>query len=439
MEARALGLAPATLDAERRRSALSLLAWAALIALGFAWGELLLGEGRTILLGAPPLAGRFNPGLQPEALVTLTVAAALVFAAPRLAWSLGWRGLLFACFAGAWLWAGAVDLLDGGYWLTVPVLKPDEFLRDVPLVGSPGRLLAHFTEHLGVYVNHVQTHPPGMLLTLWGLDRIGLGGAMPAAILMVSGGAAAMPAALVAAREVAGEERARAAAPYLVLAPAAIWVASSADAFYAGVAGWGVALVVLATGRDGRRSDILALAGGLLLGVALMLSYGLVLMWAIPAAVAVSRRRWRPLAIAALGPAAVLGGFAAAGFWWLDGYGAARDSYYSGVASSRPYAFFLVANLAAFAVALGPAVCSGIARLRDRRTWLLVGGALAAIAIADLSGMSKGEVERIWLPFAPFVMLAACALPTERRSTRIWLSGAALFTAFVEIIVRTAW
>lgn len=371
--------------------------------------------------------------------MTLAVAAVIVVVGPRLATSLGWRGLLFATFAGAWLWAGALDLLDGGYWLTVPVLKPDEFLRDVPLVSSPGSFLAHYTEHLHVYVNHVQTHPPGTLLTLWGLDRIGLGGAMPAALLMVSGGAAAMPAALIAAREVAGEDRARVAAPYLVLAPAAIWIATSADALYAGVVGWGVALIVLATGRAGRRSTLLALGGGLLLGLALMLSYGLVLAWTIPAVVAVARRRIRPLAIAAAGPLVVVAAFAAAGFWWLDGYEAARDSYYGGVAASRPYPFFFFSNLAAFAVALGPAVCVGLARLRDRSAWLLVGGGLTAIAIADLSGMSKGEVERIWLPFAPFVMLAACALPADRGTARAWLAGTALFAAFVEMFVRTAW
>ena len=344
MEARAASLENRAGAGGARRDALALLGWAALIAVACGWGELLNNEGSTILLGAPPLSGRFNPGMQPEALITLAVAAAIVVAAPRLAASLGWRGLLLATFAGAWAWAGALDLLDGGYWLTVPVLKPDEFLRDVPLVGSPGDFLSHFTQHVHIYVNHVQTHPPGTLLTLWGLDRIGLGGAMPAAILMVSGGAAAMPAALVAAREVAGEERARAAAPYLVLAPAAIWIATSADALYAGVVGWGVALIVLATGREGRRSDALALGGGLLLGLALMFSYGLVLAWAIPAVVAIARRRLRPLAIAALGPLAVVAAFAAAGFWWLDGYAAARNSYYGGVASSRPYLFFGVST-----------------------------------------------------------------------------------------------
>jgi hypothetical protein len=40
-------------------------------------------------------------------------------------------------------------------------------------------------------------------------------------------------------------------------------------------------------------------------------------------------------------------------------------------------------------------------RLRDRQLWLLVGAALTAVLLADVSGLSKAEVERIWLPFAP--------------------------------------
>jgi hypothetical protein len=34
----------------------------------------------------------------------------------------------------------------------------------------------------------------------------------------------------------------------------------------------------------------------------------------------------------------------------------------------------------------------------------LVGGALLAMLLANLSAMSKGEVERIWLPFALWVL-----------------------------------
>ena len=45
-----------------------------------------------------------------------------------------------------------------------------------------------------------------------------------------------------------------------------------------GVGAWGVALLVLAAHRSGTRQVALALAGGIVLGVGLFLSYGLALV-----------------------------------------------------------------------------------------------------------------------------------------------------------------
>ena len=63
------------------------------------------------------------------------------------------------------------------------------------------------------------------------------------ATIEIVGGALAVPAVLVAVREVAGEARARAAWPYVAAAPLAIWMATSADALYAGIGAWAVTLV----------------------------------------------------------------------------------------------------------------------------------------------------------------------------------------------------
>ena len=84
----------------------------------------------------------------------------------------------------------------------------------------------------------------------------------------------------------------------------------------------------------------------------------------------------------------------------------------------RPYADFLLISLAAFALAAGPAVAAGLARLRDRGVWLLAGGALVALAAADLSGMSKGETERIWLHLVPWLLVATVALARLARLAR---------------------
>jgi hypothetical protein len=163
----------------------------------------------------------------------------------------------------------------------------------------------------------------------------------------------------------------------------------------------------------------------------------------IPAIVAWQRRRLRPLVVAAIVAAAVGTAFLAAGFSWLDGVHATRARYFAGIGGERPYAAFFVANLACLALVLGPAIAVALARLRDRRVWLLVGAALVAIALADLSGMSKGEVERIWLPFVPWVLLAGGAM-VATRAGRVaaaprWLAVQAATALTLQTLVHTPW
>jgi hypothetical protein len=301
--------------------------------------------------------------------------------------------------------------------------------------------LRTFTDRLPTYNIHTQGHPPGMVVLLWAMDRAGLGGTGPNLALVLAGGAASVAAALTAVRDVAGETAARSGAPFLVIAPAAIWW-SSGDAFFAGVSAWAVALLVLATGRDRHRGRRLALAGGALFGITALLSYGLVLLALIPIVVARARRRSDVLLAAGLAATVVLAVAHAAGFSWLEGLGATRVQYWAGVASRRPYDYFLLGNLAAFALALGPVGAVGLARLRDRRVWLLVGAAVAALILADVSGMSKGEVERIWLPFVPWVLLASVALATRGArdlGARSWLLAQAAVAIGVQVAVRSPW
>lgn len=391
-----------------------------------------------MLLDAPPLTGVFRGRITPWVLAPIGVAVVVVWLAPRFAREWSWRRLLIAATAGAVLWALALALVRGPGWVLRPVGSPLDYLTAVPAVGSPGAFLSTFTGRIAAYPSHVRSHPPGMVLLLWGMGKAGLGGAGWAAALDILGGALAVPAVMVAVREIGSEAKVRAVGPFLVLAPAALWVATSADALYAGVGAWAVALIVLATGREGRRGVVLAAAGGVLFGIGIFLSYGLVLVALIPISVAWSRRAWRVLPIAAGGVAVVAVLFAVAGFWWLDGLLATREQYALGIARYRPAAFFLVANLAALAVAVGPATATGLAHLRDRRLWLLVGPALAAVAVADVSGMSKGEVERIWLPFAMW-MLVACAPLARSPRSRAWLGSQALVAVAVQVGVRTPW
>ncbi len=434
----------------RRRSAsaiVALLTWAGLITVANVLGTRLVDRVPKTRIVAAPLVARFDPHAHLAVLLPVALATLVVLFGTKLSTRLSWRGLLVAAFVVAGAWAVALALIDGVSELTRPLLGPSDYLRDVPLVSGPHAFLSGFVAEIGRYHQHVRGHPPGMVLLLWAMDRLRLGGPGWAAALDVVGGAAMVPAALVAMREVAGETRARAAAPFVAVAPAAIWVATSGDALFAGVAAWAVALIVLAMRQRGVRSDVLALAGGLLFGAAAMLSYGVALAALVPAAAAVRFRRIRPLAVAGGAAALVLLALAVAGFWWFAGLSATTAQYRASVARLRPQGYFWLGDLGAFAIVLGPAAAAGLARLRDRATWFLVGAALAAVIIADASGLSKGEVERIWLPFVPWVLLACSALAfqgpdagsTSRLTKQLWLAASLATGLALQLLLHTTW
>jgi hypothetical protein len=63
--------------------------------------------------------------------------------------------------------------------------------------------------------------------------------------------------------------------------------------------------------------------------------------------------------------------------------------------------------------------------------------AVAAVVTATLSGFSKAEVERIWLPFAIWLLPACAFLP--RRTHRWWLAVQALAALLVQHVLATNW
>ena len=399
------------------------------------WGSA-INDRLTMKVLAPPLFGRFELSLSPRVILPLATAALVIGFGGRVVQRLAWRPLLVAAAVAAVTWAMALALM-GPTGLAEPLERHTDYLANVPLVGDVGEFLQGYAGGLERYTVHVEGHPPGALLVLVGLDRIGLGGAGPAAGLILLAAASMVPAVLLSIREVAGEKHARRAAPFLVLTPAAVWVATSMDALFMAAGAWGICLMAVAMKRTGGRSDAAALGSGAIFGVGLFMSYGLVPLGLVVIALAVAHRRIRPLVLGLCTLLFVAGIFAAAGFWWFDGLGATMERYETGVASQRPYSYFVIANLAALSVALGPAVLAGLARLKHRGLWILCGGALAAVAVADLSGLSKGEVERIWLPFTPWLTLAAASLPVAVVRSMLGVQGALALA--IQIGVRTPW
>jgi len=130
--------------------------------------------------------------------------------------------------------------------------------------------------------------------------------------------------------------------------------------------------------------------------------------------------------------------FLAGGFWWYDGLQAARELQLAGVYQRRPYAEFLVNSPGAFALVIGPAVAIGLAR-RASAGVVLTGVALLALLAADLSGYARGETERVWLPFAPWLLLATCALSPSLRARQGWLALQVATALALQVAAKGPW
>jgi len=394
----------------------------------------------------PPLHGFWDPGWGPGTAPALAIGLASWLLAVEWAARLRWRHLLLASYAVGLAWLLALAYVDGPSGISRVLGNDYEYLPTAREVDDVGALLERFVDRIPYsaddnWVTHVAGHPPGALLFFVGLVRLGLGGDTEAGLVVTVVAASTALAVLVTLRALGVEELARRAAPFLVVTPAAVFMAVSADAVFAAVGAWGLAALALAaTSRGPVRVAAWAVAAGLLLGGCVMLSYGLPLLGLPALAVLWAARSWTPLPVAAVAAAAVVGGFALAGFVWWEALPVLRERYYDGIASERPMAYWLWGNLAALAICAGPLVGAGLAMLRrgaDRVVALLAGSAALAVVLADLSGMSRSEVERIWLPFVPWLTVATALLPERWRR---WGLGLQVATALVvQHLLYTSW
>jgi methylthioxylose transferase len=443
---------------------------AGLVAAAVAVGAVLNHRHVPIHADTAPLYGRWLPHLGPGTPFAIALAAAVVWRGPDLARRLSWRRLLPVTYLAALGWTLSLALVDGWRRGLATRLTPQaEYLNDVPKVHSIPAMLRTFSTHIldfqpGSWATHVSGHPPGAFLVFVVLDHVGLRGGGAAALLCVLIGATAPVSVAAALRVLGADPAARAAVPFLVLFPGAVWVGASADGLFTGVVAAGLALLAIGDVRGG-------VGSGLLLGFSFYFSYGLVLVGALTLAVLWLRPapRRATMLSAVAGVAAVVGAFTASGFWWLTGYHLVVIRYYQGWAAERPYSYWVWADLACLVCCAGPVLApalrhaagrlraagqaagsgsatmavgsrlaSAMARLRPPAgLWLLPAVALLGIMAADVSGLSKAEVERIWLPYAVWLLVAAAWLPARHR--RAWLIAQTLTALAINHLLLTDW
>lgn len=403
----------------------------------------------------PPLHADWDPRVGWGTVPSLVLAVLVARHAVDLALRLPWRWLLLAVFVGGLAWMLALAFVDGAHGIGAILGEKYEYLRTAHRnvdVASLHRLFVSYPRRIPYSAApfnlsvHVAGHPAGALFFFWVLVRLGLGGGFAAGLVVTILAASTAVAVLVTMRVLGAERQARLAAPFLAFGTAAVWQAVSADAMFAAFAAWGTACLAMAATR---RSVAWSVLAGLLLGYCMMLSYGLPLLGILALAVLLAARSWFPLVVSFVAALVPVLAFGFAGFNYLDALPAIHTRYWEGVGGRRPWTYWtFVGDFAAFAFSAGPLAFAGagalVSRWRHhlaepgtRVTALLAGAGVAMVVAADLSQMSRAEVERIWLPFAPWV-LVACALLPERWRRR-GLVAQVVLALVVQHLLDTGW
>ncbi len=414
----------------------------------------------------PPLHGEWGPRVGPGTPAALLLALLLVTWSQRWAERLPWRRLLIASYVAGLAWMLALAFVDGLDGVGDVLEDRYEYLRVARRTDDVPGMLDEYVSRItyAAYPRnwpvHVAGHPPGAVLFFIGLVRIGLGSGLHAGLAVTAVAASTALAVLVTMRALGAERHARLAAPFLVLGPAAIWQSVSGDAVFAAVGCWGLAALALAaTSRSRARAVLWSVLAGALLGYLVMMSYGLFL-YGVPALTVLllaragrTTRRLEPVAVVlpvttAVAVVVVLL-FAAYGFAYWEAIPQLRIRYFEGVGGRRPSSYWMWGNLAAFSFSAGPmagaavaAVISGARRVRSatesvRTTWWLAAAGFAMVVLADVSQMSKAEVERIWLPFVPWVLVGCALLPERWRRAGLVVQAVAALA--IQHLVATTW
>jgi methylthioxylose transferase len=263
------------------------------------------------------------------------------------------------------------------------------------------------------------------------LHALGIDSPAGMAALCIGIGALSGPLAYLLARALLDERDARVAALLLALAPGALlFGATSADAVY-------LTLGLVAAWPLAARSWVARAGGAVALAAGSFFAWSLLGVGAWAAILALRREGWRAaLMLSALCGAALVVFYAllhaATGFDPVGTLRATEDVYRAGIASVRPYWYWLIGSPAAFLLVLGLPIAWYA--LRARHT--LAPAIFAVIAFAAVMGFTKAETERIWLFLAPFVCLAAA---THAKPTRVLFGALAAQALLYELLFDTVW
>jgi hypothetical protein len=414
-----------------------------IVACTFAFGLAATASGERLGASLAPLLADWEPVLRPDVIPSALLLLGGVLAAPKLAVArlTPWRFAVVLLGYGLALRVALGAARDGvhGLYAVYQIGNHEaasEYLPALPGFEFGTRFFLDTFAEVGTSLPvHAIGHPPGLLVALhW----LGISTAPAMAALTIGIGALSIPLAYALARVLLDERAARLAALLYVFAPSAVlYGATSADALYATVALLAALPLALAAQRPAA-----AAAGAPALAFASFFSYANLAVAAWAALLAWQRASFRRAAIVAVSCGAALAAFyallhLATGYDPIGVLAATESVYREGIASRRPYAFWLFGSPAAFLFALG----LPISWLAARAAAAGDAGAralFAVLAIAAILGFTKAETERIYLFLVPLACIAAAAaLPA--RGLQLVVSALALQALATTLLLYTVW
>ncbi|MDQ1713171.1 MAG: methylthioxylose transferase [Frankiaceae bacterium] len=429
-------------EAARERRASDAATWLLLVAAGLALTAFARRTGMRVGVPGAPFTGEYRLKVEVGTLLAPAVALA-VLAAVRagVVERLRWRRLLLVAYASHLAWALALAVVDGGNGLAYPIANGNEYLRDVASVGNdPAGFVRDFVGNAAQHSVATRTHPPAPVLLLWLLRKLGVTRPSTIGVVVTAIGCVAVPAVAVAMRSLCGELAARRLLPVLVLAPYAVWVAVSMDGVTAALCAIAIALGVVAS-EPGRR-PWWALSAGAVLGVAALFSYAVGWLAATLLVVCFVRRRATTIALIGTGALVPLAVARVAGFVWPHGLTAAQADWSLRVGPYRSWLLWALLDVVVLVIACGPHVVTAARRVRRTPGWPFLVGAGIAVLFAIGSGLARGEVERTWLPFFPWLLVPVTGADETgepaKPSLLLLALGAAAAVA-IEAVLRSAW
>lgn len=345
-----------------------------------------------------------------------------------LSWP-AWKFLLFLWCIFALFSVGVAGIREGSASITDPFTRDRfEYAGYLPHIQNTGTLLREYVATVSdsgtIFAEHSKTHPPGNVLMLYLLQKL-FGASLFGLALLVTaiGGLCLFPVYYFWKRFVP-EEELRTVFPVFVFLPSVVMFSATSMDIMTPLFFW-LALAVSFAGWEQSRG--VAFAGGLLMGVALLmnflfLAFGLVFLFFLVLLIrrAQSEERLR-IGIRALWSLLGFIGFFAA-LQWSVGYSLVENFFAaqsvhgtvvaSGTSSALHSVLFAGINVVAFFLYLGIPHIVLFFKRGIRHLFLHVGALSSlgfyAILIFVLSGLFQGEVERIWLFLTPLFILPIC-------------------------------